>query len=526
MADLSFSHQKILQVEDTDLYPRLSRLILSFAVLGYTDVASRLLSKLNQYDRFHGQYYLRALWLLWDYLDAWPEGEKKRVYDQIKEKKGRGQEDAVTEEEVKTEIKSVAQEYAKRWDCRMYPDSVYKRWSSQESSAVENREIIELSLRKEKMEDSKFGVSMLLFSALVASLDVALELRSSASASASASASTPTDGQDETTATPEDIIAVIAKLLYVGKGSVDRSIHFLTECQRAWPLLATHALRDALNLDTAQLSTFAKDVEVIFNERLTTGRRPPDESTINHLLHRMELNTMTNPDNEYNDFYQPTNLFHTPATPDQIEQKCQDLGIQLPDDYKEFLRLTDGFGSAFSGVLSEPGLHPVNAIRWLGDDEVYFTELGLEILPSVELCSFMGEYGDFVRDYDVVVGKAIEIGTEDIYSTWLIPPPTLAKFKDVVRRVLAGEIAVNGDPEDVKSRIRKDLQRFAGREEAFWDLEWCCVTWACGSTACMVGYPSFKAYLGSVAEKGEWFGDDLVQMRESWWAIEFKREGV
>ena len=85
-SDIHFSRIKILELGNNELYHRLRQLIISFAALGHVDTASRLLSKLNQHDRSHGQHVgLRPLWFLWDAIDAWPSGEKQRFYDLVKE---------------------------------------------------------------------------------------------------------------------------------------------------------------------------------------------------------------------------------------------------------------------------------------------------------------------------------------------------------------------------------------------------------------------------------------------------------
>ncbi|KAF2257782.1 hypothetical protein CC78DRAFT_178962 [Lojkania enalia] len=83
-----FNPTSILHSSHEKLQYIFSNLIQQFAILGYPDVATRFLSKLNGYDYFHSQTtVLRPLWLLWSTLDYWPSGEKPRVVAEITKKR-------------------------------------------------------------------------------------------------------------------------------------------------------------------------------------------------------------------------------------------------------------------------------------------------------------------------------------------------------------------------------------------------------------------------------------------------------
>lgn len=67
-----------------------ARLALQFAILGQTQLARRIVSKINDYDYFHGHHVaLRPLHLLWDAQQIWPNGEEERVRDSVIEDRKR-----------------------------------------------------------------------------------------------------------------------------------------------------------------------------------------------------------------------------------------------------------------------------------------------------------------------------------------------------------------------------------------------------------------------------------------------------
>ncbi|KAK5997945.1 hypothetical protein PT974_00313 [Cladobotryum mycophilum] len=69
-----------------------------------------------------------------------------------------------------------------------------------------------------------------------------------------------------------------------------------------------------------------------------------------------------------------------PATTDAIEEKESELGLQLPSDYKEFLKVSNGTG--FSGVGSIPSLVTVEELKWEDSEECGLTELLLDTFPT------------------------------------------------------------------------------------------------------------------------------------------------
>ncbi|KAF2181682.1 hypothetical protein K469DRAFT_752576 [Zopfia rhizophila CBS 207.26] len=165
------------------------------------------------------------------------------------------------------------------------------------------------------------------------------------------------------------------------------------------------------------------------------------------------------------------------------------VAMDLPDDYKEFLSISNGFESGFSGILFEPPLHRTTELRWFGDDEGYFTDLPLDL--PVHPYGVARSHDEITENWPTV-GMAIEIGTEDIDNTWLIPPK---KIEEVTSKI-AGILENNEYGEDLKTSFRIAIRDFAG-----------------GGSASMVVYPSFKAYIRHVAESSG--NDDSEALRKN-----------
>lgn len=517
-----FSRTAFLKLNNSDLYYKLSGLIISFAAIGHVETASRLLSKLNQHDRFHGQHIqLRSLWFLWDSLGEWPAGEKQRVYDLLRDGRNKDQEsraedeepirksariqekqnENITDEDIESKLQELAISHSKLW---WYPSkrdgkpSPFDSEPSTQDKCATVREIIDFfEETEEKLSNDEHtgAATMDAHSGLVTALDLTLSIEANDSSNKSAPSSA-------------EILALISKRL-----NKHPNMEPLFQSRRAWGLLQHGALADALNLDSEKLENFTQQLESVLDERFKIGRLILQDLPIRKLLDQIQHNGFNlrdsrdhaPPDSKYKETF-----FQTPVTDSEIADAEASLGINLPDDYKSFLRESNGFGPLYNGILYEPPLHSLEDIRWITDEEDYFT--GLLFDPVCEK-----ETGN--AQSDTMIGKTIEIGTYDIDNTWLVPPSNVAEYKNWVKRTL--------DRDDVeverKEKVRKQLIDFAGSEDAFWALDWICVTWAAGGAAMFEYWPSFRAYLTEMAEKGDVGREekDLLGRRDEWWLYAF-----
>ncbi|KAI4663365.1 uncharacterized protein J4E78_003777 [Alternaria triticimaculans] len=236
------------------------------------------------------------------------------------------------------------------------------------------------------------------------------------------------------------------------------------ESRQAWKLYKSEALRKHLNIDEAALATFAKDFENALTERLTNGRtRTRANMSVQQLLKAAEYNTKYNAEaRKVNPEPPETSLFHSPATDSQIEEAENRLNTTLPADYKTFLRLSNGFGSPWGhplGDLQTP-LHPVDKLRWLDPaEEDYFTDLTLDLPTRWDKWPFAPPptkkaYACDEETEHFLIGRALEIGTQEIDNTWLLPPSTITPIKQAVKKILDDETLGEREKDSSMSRKR------------------------------------------------------------------------
>jgi hypothetical protein len=495
----------LLRCDNGQLYSYASRLILEFALLGYTDVAARLIAALNNYDFYHdSRHRLKTLWFLWDFRAKeegviWPEGEEEKVEDAMRERQrtkasgDRAGDETVTSDDVERELALIAYEFASKW---YYPGKLTTsdRVVAKDPHVLDGQLTIEQKLdaaheiihsletvgSSAKVNDIKSG--------LVSALDLVLSAQK--------------DSENDPP-TSEELLKWIAK----STGDQYCDLRYLPESRYVWKVLKTGALRELSNVDEEALSAFAVDVENTITKLISRGRqRPTAHMPIEDLLKAAQHNTQTNPAaGGLPDQAKDASLFRDPATSSQIREAEARLDTQLPEDYKTFLRLSNGFGATWGHTLGdyEPPLHTVSSLRWLDSaTEDYFTDLTLDIptrwdtWPFAPPPTMFSNYADDLEHF--LVGRALEIGTEGIDNTWLIIPSTIEPIKNAVRIILENKELGNRE----KQSVRCAIMDFAGSEQEWGEMEWACVTWASGGTAAMYVYPSFRAYLEDVVVYG------------------------
>jgi hypothetical protein len=521
-----FSRTQILQSSNEDLYYKISNLAIQFAILGYTDTASNLIGKLNKHDWYHGKHVsLRSLYQIWNQINHWPDGELDRVRKSVKNDRKRAAEKRVkndqgeetgkkvelevdetpiTDGDVKEEVDDMYYKYSLRW---WYPERPHLRpYEDIYVPPSPHDRKVDLSveeLRKrigdlisafygrkepEKYKDAVKGESQIEPSeALVSALDLRIKLREKSG------------GDDGGVPSEDEILKLIAKRLNA-RGQIQN----LTQSRRVWAMLKDGALLEILGIDKSKVDLFAEQLEEAVTERLEKGRLSLPNLSIKEMVELINKNTLTNPDS-VNTFQRwgdeiPSTILHDPAAASLIEETEKRLDTKLPDDYKEYLSITNGNEPAFGGVIMEAPLWKCEDIRWFADDEDYFSDLCLNIpgdMASVAR-TISGDGLDWPN-----IGKGIIIGQEDIDNTFLISPATIERVKEKVRSVLESED--EKVTQEVKDRVKHAVDDFAGSMEEFNKLEWCCLTWARE----MKGHKSFKAYLRHVAESSGKLDKDL-----------------
>jgi len=508
----------ISRCDNSSLYEYTSRFIPELALLSHTDVAARLIGRLNNYDFYHDRLgSLRALWFLWDLRAkedgvSWPEGEEDKVRRAVRDRRAKISSDdarsrndeTITSDDVEEELQIIAKEFASKW---YHPTETP---GSGLAKALHAHELDRSPTTSQMLDSARDAIhSLETASPAPAIRDVRTGLVRILDLVLSAEANHEQPGMDETlrqSGTPPS--HELLRWLVHSFGERSYETQPAMESRQAWKLCKSGALRQQLNINEAALATFAKDFQDALTDRLTSGRtRPGANMSMQELLKATEYNTKYNAEaREVNPEPPETSLFHSPATDSQIREAENHLNTTLPADYKTFLRISNGFGSPWGhplGDLQTP-LHPVDKLRWLDSaEEDYFTDLTLDLPTRWDKWPFAPPptakaYAcDEVTEH-FLIGRALEIGTQEIDNTWLLPPSTITPIKEAVRKMLDDESL----SEREKNSARVAIRDFAGSEEEWEQMEWACVTWASGGVAAMYVYPGFRAWLEDVVEKG------------------------
>ncbi|KAG3187896.1 hypothetical protein PC129_g25222, partial [Phytophthora cactorum] len=172
-----------------------------------------------------------------------------------------------------------------------------------------------------------------------------------------------------------------------------------------------------------------------FTERNKTGRKThvTEKKSIRELLEASDRSPRTNSRRCYEEMCEevPESLFVLPpATDEQISTLERKLDVALPDDYKEFLKISNGFGRTWNGYHLDSPIFGVEELDW---GEVYVDGLPVELHPSLT----------GVMDLELPDGrewpsheKPIDLGSYDVLQTVFITPSvtkkTLAAYKEVM----------------------------------------------------------------------------------------------
>ncbi|KAI8940915.1 hypothetical protein NX059_002173 [Plenodomus lindquistii] len=358
---LSSAYQQIifLRYDNETLYLYLRPVIREFALLGYLDIAARILSDLNNYDPYHdphGEY--KELWFFWGLAEkddgvAWPDGEKEKVRHSVrsrrnlnqlhhepvkdaKEKNVRQVDTDVSEEEIEEELQLRAKDCSKHW---YDPD---RRKAANETSnpsmdVEEKFEKIQSIIKSfsEPIVSSKLFISSLQ-SGLTHSADLLLSMKTLES-----------EGQNETDENERKIPSVEQLLTWYAQSLSKRydALICIHESRQVCQLLKNGVLRRLLQVDEAKIVRYADELLVAVSKRLEQGRARPVSLPIDEALEVIQRSTHVDENYLQCVLDTPEPFFKDPATESYTTAAEERLGVQLSDDYRTFLRQTNGFGA-------------------------------------------------------------------------------------------------------------------------------------------------------------------------------------
>jgi len=107
--------------------------------------------------------------------------------------------------------------------------------------------------------------------------------------------------------------------------------------------------------------------------------------TIAELVKLCNDNTIKNAcweETDYDPDNPPITILRNPATPEAIAALEKRLDHGLPDDYKEFLSISNGLGSWWNGFFGEPEISSTDTVQIMDatEEQNKWTELGVEFL--------------------------------------------------------------------------------------------------------------------------------------------------
>lgn len=305
----------------------------------------------------------------------------------------------------------------------------------------------------------------------------------------------------------------------VATGWSRRMIDALVIVEQLWPYCIRSLLADAVGIGAEELKAKGENLVEAFSARLSSGyaENGLEYKTLRELLEVGERNTLTGPGlrhwEEMGDGV-PETLFKQPTTSEQILKLESRLEISLPQDYKEFLSITNGFGTGdnmqdgmYNGFFPDPELFAMDQVVWLAEEWIELPFEMLQIPREIE-----DPYRRVTDAWDTampMVNRVVHIGTRDIDDLWLVPPELVQKAKSAYLEMLK-----NGN-EMHKKILQRAMKDFAGSMERFMELEWCCIRNASGGAATTEVFSGFRSYLETVVGDSE--KDNMSPKRTAWY---------
>jgi hypothetical protein len=259
-----------------------------------------------------------------------------------------------------------ARKYAEWWDLReaLGPDDVFARgrnpiifappkliWReyagpTEDSSALEKQTAIRKLIRS--YDEGKFRLPTSgTISALMTALDLRLALESN-------------DNMELDELSSKEILERLAKSLQNDKKHLKRpDLSSLAESPRAWRIFKDGALARALSVDDKQDREYIERIQGAIDERIRNGRDQRLQMSMRELLENISQKAINDPEfiaaYEDMDWGRPETLLFGPASEEEIRSTEERLGVELPEDYNDFLRTSNGLKVLFH--ISAPPLH-------------------------------------------------------------------------------------------------------------------------------------------------------------------------
>lgn len=268
-------------------------------------------------------------------------------------------------------------------------------------------------------------------------------------------------------------------------------------------LLMSGALAKIWGLSDQELDSRAAELLEAARQRYWHGPSSASPKTISVLLQSCNHDTVTAP--MLDDVQEtPTSLYKPPATEQEVLDLEQRLGIILPDDFKAFLRISNGFGEIWNGFHHERPLLSIAEIDWLEYREH-------ELLADQLNLTGLEDHRTTVEELPKppIINNVICIASERIDHVWLISPQMVHQMREHLKKVYD---LVN---EQGKRLIERAVDDFAGSWREWEALEWnCCSLLLYGEHTSCENFKDFTAWLESSTLEAKYHKYDGTEQDE------------
>ncbi|KEQ91246.1 hypothetical protein AUEXF2481DRAFT_505411 [Aureobasidium subglaciale EXF-2481] len=264
----------------------------------------------------------------------------------------------------------------------------------------------------------------------------------------------------------------------------------LIDSPRCWSLFTSGAVAKKWDLSDQKLDAQAADLLEAARQRYWREPSSSSPASISELLRSCNDDSVARSDEYWIEAGEekPQSLYSPPATEEDIANLEARLKVNLPEDFKEFLRTSNGFGGIWNGYGPDPPILSTDEIDWFESREYETEYCQLELPSSVTELRDTLAYKDDDLD-PPLFEDVIRIASYDIDDLWLVPPELMQRTREHYKKLYA-VVDDNG-----KRTIERAIDNFAGSWEDWEKLDWGCVYCARGGGNGWGIYKSFKAWL-------------------------------
>ena len=236
---------------------------------------------------------------------------------------------------------------------------------------------------------------------------------------------------------------------------------------------------ELLQIHPAKLrSAVSRSVSLLENRLANGPSRPFRDKTLEELVHLVSAHTFTNCPYDVLEGYGPprqrplveSGLLRNPCTKRDIAQLESRLGVSLPQDYKDFLAITNGMDPVWDGKNLLNIFANVDKVNLMGTDHLRGCELNLarEYDPLPRSGNSLN-WPEVAHEL-TLEGVAVS-GTGTGGDLWLVKPDLTKQCKDYFFKTYQNR------SKEQKKELARVVRETYGSMKAFASLKWALISW-------------------------------------------------